>query len=313
MSIVNVALVGATGSLGSHILTALLAEGSFTVTVLQRASSTSSLPTDHKNLRVAPVANDPSLADLTALFTGQHAVIVCYRAGNAAAQIKFGQAAFDARTVRRFIPADFGSCDSDGARERELVKLFDRKVEIRRSLQALADQSQAAAGGTFTWTSLVNGHFFDWGLRENFLHFYLRERKADIIDDGDLKSSQATLAQIARATVRILQRPAETKNKMLFIQSFCVSQNEILASLEKAMGGGKKWEITRYESEAFIKEKKALADAGDLEAIEDLVFVLGAIDGDWRGKPNYAMELLGLEDEDLDEVVQKVVDEMGLS
>lgn len=311
MSIVNVALVGATGSLGSHILTALLSEGSFTVTVLQRASSTSSLPTNNKNLHIATIADDPSLEELTALFTGQDAVIVCYRAGNAAAQIKFGQAAFDAKTVRRFIPADFGSCDSNGARERQLVKLFDRKVEIRRSLQALADQS-----ATFTWTSLVNGHFFDWGLRENFLHFNLPARKADIIDNGEVKSSQATLAQIAKATVRILQRPAETRNKMLFIQSFCVSQNEILASLEKAMSkkeGGKKWEIARYESEAFIKEKKARADAGDLDAIEDLVFVLGAIDGDWRGKSDFAMELLGLEDEDLDEVVQKVVDEMGLS
>lgn len=311
MSIVNVALVGATGSLGSHILTALLAEGTFTVTVLQRASSTSALPTDHQSLRVAPIPDDPSLDELTALFTGQDAVVVCYRAGNAAAQIKLGQAAFAARTVRRFIPADFGSCDSGGARERELVKLFDRKVEIRRSLQALAEQSD-----TFTWTSLVNGHFFDWGLRENFLHFNLKERRADIIDDGDLKSSQATLAQIARATVRVLQRPEQTRNKMLFIQSFCVSQNEILASLRKAMGGGeggKDWEITRYESEAFIREKKARADAGDLDAIEDLVFVLGAIDGDWRAKPDFAMELLGLEDEDLDEAVQKVVDEMGLS
>lgn len=328
MSIVNVALVGATGFLGSHILTALLSEGSFTTTVLQRASSSSSsssasssqLPKDNKNLKIATISDDPSIEELTTLFTGQDAVIICYRAGNAAAQIKFGQAAFNAGTVRRFIPADFGSCDSNGQRERELVKLFDRKVEIRESLQKLADQSAAKEGGgggaaaVFTWTSLVNGHFFDWGLRENFLHFNLPERKADIIDDGNVKSSQATLAQIARATVRILQRPEKTKNRMLFIQSFCVSQNEILASLEKAMPHKeRKWEITRYESEAFIKEKKALADAGDLQAIEDLVFVLGAIDGNWEGKPDFAMELLGLEEEDLDEVVQKVVDELETS
>lgn len=314
MSIVNVALVGATGSLGSHILAALLSEGSLTTTALQRASSSSQLPKDNKNLKVATISDNPSVEELTTLFKGQDAVIVCYRAGDAAAQIKFGQAAFNAGTVRRFIPADFGSCDSNGKRERELVKLFDRKVEIRESLQKLADEA-AVEGGVFSWTSLVNGHFFDWGLREDFLHFNLPQRKADIIDDGNVKSSQATLAQIAKATVRILQRPEETKNKMLFIQSFCVSQNEILASLEKAMSSYKdsrKWEIARYESEAFIKEKKALADAGDLQAIEDLVFVLGAIDGNWEGKPDFAMGLLGLEEEDLDEVVQKVVDELEL-
>lgn len=317
MSIVNVALVGATGDLGSHILSALLAEDSpFTTTALQRASSTSKLPTNnHKNLKIATVSDDPSLEELTQIFTGQDAVIICYRARDAAAQIKFGQAAFQSGTVRRFIPADFGSCDSNGARERELVKLFDRKVAIRESLQKLANESTERSkqghGVEFSWTSLVNGHFFDWGLRENFLHFDLPNRKADIIDDGALKSSQATLSQIAKATVKILQKPEETKNRMLFIQSFCVSQNQILASLEKAMPG--KWELTRYDSEAFIRERKERADAGDADAIEDLVFVLGAIDGNWEGKEDFAMGLLGLEEEDLDEVVKRVVDEMQLS
>lgn len=350
MSTVNVALIGATGSLGSHILAALLAEQTFTVTVLQRASSTTiispqQLPPPQANndnnnrLRITKVPDDPSLDELTTLFTGQDAVIVCYRPRDAAAQIKFGQASYRSGTVRRFIPADFGSCDSNGARERALVPLFERKVEIRASLQGLADESSSSrpyppqqqggheGGGErveFSWTSLVNGHFFDWGLRENFLHFDLAARTAGIIDDGAARSSQATLAQIARATVRVLQRPEETKNKMLFIQSFCVSQNEVLAALERAMGVSgegsneeeekkKKWEVTRYDSEAFIREKKALADGGDLQAVEDLVFVLGAIDGNWEGKPDFAMELLGLEEEDLDEVVQKVVDELGLS
>lgn len=310
MSIVNVALVGATGSLGSHILDALLSEATFITTALQRASSSSTLPS-HQNLKVASISDDPSLDELTAIFAGQDAVIICYRAQDAAAQIKFGEAAFAAGTVKRFIPADFGSCDSNGPRERKLVKLFDRKVQVRESIQALADQS-ASQGGHFTWTSLVNGHFFDWGLRENFLHFNLAQRTADIIDSGDLKSSQATLPQIAKATVRILQRPEPTKNKMLFIQSFCVSQNEILASLQKAMKE-KDWHITRYESEDFIRQKKTLADEGDSQAIEDLVFVLGAIDGNWEGKEDFAMSMLGLEDEDLDDVVKKVVDEMGLS
>lgn len=302
MSIVNVTLVGATGSLGSHILDALVNEGSFKVTLLQRASSRSK-PAHADKTRVLTISEDLIHEELTDRLRGQDALIVCYRAQDANAQIKFGKAAAEAG-VKRLIPADFGSCDSNGKRERELVKLFERKVQVRQSLQELAQQNE-----NFTWTSLVNGHFFDWGLRENFLHFNMQTKKADIIDDGNTRSSQATLPQIAKATIRILQRPEETKNKMLFIQSFCVSQNEVLASLEKAMGV--KWEITRYDSEEFIKEKKALADKGDADAIEDLVFVLGAIDGDWEGRPDFAMELLGLENEDLDQVVQQVVDELS--
>lgn len=302
MSIVSVTLVGATGNLGSNILDALVNEGSFQVTLLQRASSKSK-PAHIDKIRVLTISEDLIHEELTDRLRGQDALIVCYRAQDANAQIKFGKAAAEAG-VKRLIPADFGSCDSNGKRERELVKLFERKVQVRQSLQELAQQNE-----NFTWTSLVNGHFFDWGLRENFLHFNMQTKKADIIDDGNTRSSQATLPQIAKATVRILQRPEETKNKMLFIQSFCVSQNEVLASLEKAMGA--KWEITRYDSEEFIKDKKALADKGNADAIEDLVFVLGAIDGDWEGRPDFAMELLGLENEDLDQVVQQVVDELS--
>lgn len=302
MSIVNVTLVGATGSLGSHIHDALVTEGTFNVTVLQRASS-KSIPAHVEKIRTIRISDDLPLDELTESLRGQDAVIVCYRPRDASAQIKFGVASA-AAGVRRLIPADFGSCDSGGKRERELVPLFESKLQIRESLQKLADENEG-----FSWTSLVNGHFFDWGLRENFLHFNMQTRKAEIIDDGHMKSSQATLAQVARATVRILQRPEVTKNRMLFIQSFCVSQNEILKSLEKAMGVT--WETKRYDSEQFIKEKKALADKGDMDAIEDLVFVLGAIDGNWEEKPDFAMDLLGLENENLDEEVQKVVDELA--
>lgn len=302
MSLVNVTLVGATGNLGAQILDALVGDGSFTVTLLQRASSKSK-PAHLDKVRVLTISDDLLHDELTERLSGQDALIVCYRPENAAAQIKFGKAAA-AAGVKRLIPADFGSCDSNGKRERELVKLFERKVQVRQSLQELAEQYDG-----FSWTSLVNGHFFDWGLRENFLHFNLQTATADIIDDGNAKSSQATLAQIAKATVRILQRPEETKNRMLFIQSFCVSQNDVLKSLEKAMGV--KWTVKRHDSEEFIKQKKALADQGDFNAIEDLVFVLGAIDGNWEERPDFAMDTLGLENEDLDEVVQKVVNELA--
>lgn len=300
MSIVKVTLVGATGNLGEPILDALVNEGVFKITVLQRASSKSK-PGHLDKVQVDTISDSLPIDELTEKLRGQDALVVCYRAKDASEQIKFGQAAA-AAGVKRLIPADFGSCDSNGKRERELVKLFDLKQQIRESLQKLAEEHEG-----FSWTSLVNGHFFDWGLRESFLHFDLKTRKAEIIDDGNTKSSQATLAQIAKATVSILQRPEATKNKMLFIQSFCVSQNDVLRSLEKAMGV--KWEVEYVESEKFIREKKALADQGNKDAIEDLVFVLGAINGNWETRPDFAMDLLGLQDEDLDTIVQQVVNE----
>lgn len=114
--------------------------------------------------------------------------------------------------------------------------------------------------------------------------------------------------RICEAVVAVLAADADaTRNKVLFIQSFCVSQLDVLAALEKATGGAK-WEVSFVDSETFIKENKAKADAGDREAIEDLVFALGALDGNWETRDGFSMDLLKLKNEDLDEVVKRVVD-----
>ncbi|KAJ9145504.1 Isoflavone reductase [Pleurostoma richardsiae] len=298
MAIRNVTLVGANGNLGTVMLDVLVASELFRVTVLKRSSSKSA-PAHADKIRIVEMTDGFKVDELAELLKGEDAVIATFPLRDVGQHIRLAEGAAIAG-VKRFIPADFGSCDSSDARARELVKLFERKVQVRDALQRLAGEHEG-----FSWTSLVGGHFFDWGLRENFLHFNLPERKADIIDDGDKKSSQSTLKRYGEATVQVFQREDVTKNKMLFIQSFCVSQNEVLHSLEKATGV--KWTVNHIDSEKFIKEQKTLADAGDLQAIEELVFTLGAIDGNWEEKGNFAMDLLGLQNEGLDEVVQSVV------
>lgn len=46
---------------------------------------------------------------------------------------------------------------------------------------------------------------------------------------------------------------------------------------------------------------------GDPEAHEGLVGVLGMVDADWGWKEGFVNGLLGLQDEDLEEVVKRVV------
>lgn len=298
MNIKAVTLVGANGNLGTLILDALAAAETFKITILKRSSSKST-PAHLDKIRILEVSDTFQVEELATLLKGQDAVIACFPLKDVGEHIRLAEGAARAG-VKRFIPADFGSCDSRDARAREVVKLFDHKVQVRETLERLANDNEG-----FTWTSLVNGHFFDWGLRENFLHFDLANKVADILDDGNMKSSLSTLGRVAEATVRILQDTDATRNKMLFVQSFCVSQNEVLRSLEKATGV--EWKVNRYDSDSFITQHKALADAGNKEAIEDLVFALGAIDGNWEQKDGFAMDTLGLKNEDLDEVVNSVI------
>ncbi|KLU84641.1 isoflavone reductase [Magnaporthiopsis poae ATCC 64411] len=310
MHIKNVTLVGASGHLGGAVLAALVGAGCFRVTVLKReGSSTTSASSSSNNnpaVRTVTVPDAWAEADLAAALRGEDAVVACFsvKGDPPRAHLVLASAAA-AAGVARYIPADFGSVDARSERARELVPLFSRKELVRARLEELA----AASGGSFTWTSLVCGHFFDWGLKEGFLHVDLVRNRMDILDRGEQRSSLSTLAQVGRAVVAVFSKPtAETANRVLFVQSFCVSQNRPLESLEKATG--QPWQTEVTTSDDFVAKYVARRDTGDTAAIEGLVFALGVIDGDWEKKEDFAMELLGLQEEDLDSAVKRVVQEV---
>ncbi|KAK3401301.1 hypothetical protein B0T20DRAFT_112855 [Sordaria brevicollis] len=309
----KVTLVGASGNLGRILLTHLLRTPSLQITILQRPSSKSSYPS-HPNLTVHTVESW-TLPSLTTALHNQDAVIAAFPLHHLPSHLVLAEAAYASQTVRRFIPADFGSVDSRSGRARELVPLFGKKVAVRELLEKLSGDS----GGRFTWTSLVNGHFFDWGLTNGFLHFWPLDKtrpRAHILGRGEERSSLATLGQVARAVVRVLTGGEEimekTRNRVLMVQSFCVSQNEVLGVLEGVMG--KKFEVERVDVEGYIRERKRVADDEGRdekergEAVEDLVFALGVVEGDWTKREEFSMELLGLEEEDLETVVRRVLE-----
>ena len=115
----------------------------------------------------------------------------------------------------------------------------------------------------FTWTSIVPGHFFDW--ETEFLHVWVKERKAEILDDGDTKFSASTLSRIGEATAKVFFNLEATTNKMIFVQSFCVTQNEVIKAYERATDST--WNVKRVDSKAYETQEKAKAGDGDLEAV----------------------------------------------
>ena len=296
MALSKVSLVGANGKLGPAILRALLSTNSFAVTVLSRSSSKSTYPESVHDVRIS---DQPSTEELVKVLRGQDAIVVVFAGSNDDLQIQYADAAAQAG-VQRFIPADFGSCDSSSPRALELIPLYRAKQKVRQHLQKLASTS------SLSWTSLVCGHFFDWGLTTGLLQYDLKNRKALVFDDGDVKFSATTTETIAIATVRVLQKDEETKNRMLYIQSVCVSQNEILQSLERLSGNS--WERKYVPSDKYIKETQARLEnnPNDVEEWENMVSVVGMVDANWEGKDDFANHLLGLKNEDLDQVIKEI-------
>uniref|UniRef100_A0A0B7KE14 NAD(P)-binding domain-containing protein n=1 Tax=Bionectria ochroleuca TaxID=29856 RepID=A0A0B7KE14_BIOOC len=183
------------------------------------------------------------------------------------------------------------------------LQLYRDKTKIRERCQGLTREFP----DTFTWTALVCGHFFDWGLKKKFLHIDLDQHTALILDGGNKPASVATLKRVGEAVVRVLQRPEQTANRTLYIQSFNPTQRDVIKALERATGV--EWTVEEEESGKFLDRHQKLYDEGSHEAQEDIVYALGALDADWTTRDGYAMELLGLENEDLDEVVGAILKE----
>jgi len=296
MSIKNVSILGVDGTLGTFVLDALLSSN-FNITILKRASSKSK-DNYPSHIPIKKIPDDFQTKDIATALQGQDAIVVTIKGSQSDLQKRIADACVQAG-VKRLIPADFGSCDSSTKRAQDLIPLFARKTELRKYLVELSLRHSA-----FTWTSLVTGHFFDW---LEFLKVDLKQRHVMMLDDGSVKSSYSTRARIGEAVVKVLQRPEKTANEVLFVQSFCVTQRQIVDAFEKTTDG-KSWNVERVDSEEYERKEIVKRDQGDTEAIENLVWLLGAIDSNWEGKEGFAMQKLGLENEDLEEVVRKIVE-----
>jgi len=299
MSIQNVALIGGTGTLGAPVFRALMSS-EFNIFVINRLTSKSVYPraqviTVPDDLNVDAVAQELREKDI-------HALIITIAGSHVDSQKKLIDAAFKAG-VKRVMPAEFGSCDSADDKTNEILPLMKGKKVVRDYLLTLQDKKRD--GGALTWTSLITGHFFDYGLTCGLLKFDVKGRKAYILDGGKIKFSASNLDFIGKAVIKILESPAETANKLLYVHSNYVTQLEVLEALEKVIGD--KFERIDQDSEDELKVVRPKMMDGDGEAREEVVAVWGVVASDWKAKKEFANTLLGLQEEDLEETVRKVV------
>lgn len=156
------------------------------------------------------------------------------------------------------------------------------------------------------------------GTPNPFLPYNIRERTAVLPTPKDLRDvpfSVASRTQVGRAVASALlpSHLAATKNRYLLIRSFSVSQHDILASFEKATGGGK-WTVRDDDVPDTEKHAQAIEKLGkgDFSVFPQLL-LSSFYDRDtgihFDAEPEFANPLLGLPDEDLDSLVGRAVKE----
>ncbi|KAH8658341.1 NmrA-like family protein [Xylariales sp. PMI_506] len=298
LKIKKVALCGASGLIGSIVLSALLEAKLYEVTVLSRSSSDATFP---EGVRVVKVSYSDSTGLVEAL-RGQDAVISTVGATGFSDQKTIIDAAIEAG-VMRFIPSELSSNTRSDA-VRQLVPVFEAK-------QTILDYLKEKQSSGLTWTALATGPLLDWGLSSGFLGFDLTKKTATIWDAGDKHFSATNEKDLGNAVVSVLQHPVKTTNQYLYVASIETTQNAILAALENH--SGVKWTTEHVSTDEQVAAGRKLVSEGDFTGMYALVRASA-----WGNVPGIrshysvdesfmANDLLGIPKSSLNETVKRVL------
>ncbi|KAH8647170.1 hypothetical protein BX600DRAFT_484505 [Xylariales sp. PMI_506] len=294
----NILIIGATGSIGSVVLEALEKDGSFTLTLLQRASSKGTTPAHLKTIKIA---DSYPTEELIEAFKGQDVIINCMTTQSVAGQFRMIDAAIEAG-VKRYVPSEYG-LNNARTDAQDLSSVFGEKGSVQAYLRA------KAADEAIEWMSVTCGMWLKWSAARDFLGMHVSDRRFVFWDDGEGLFSCTTEENTAAGLIAALKRPEETRNTNIFLSDFAVSQKALLEAIERIQGV--KYETESIDSRALIKEKKEALKNGDKFAVFGLIetgFVTGRFGGHLEKEGEIMNEKFGLPKKSLDEVVRSALE-----
>ncbi|KAK0618804.1 hypothetical protein DIS24_g11510 [Lasiodiplodia hormozganensis] len=293
----KVLVIGPTGNVGKSTVKALLNEN-FHVTGLTRESSTATLPPGVQHLKT-----DFTPSSLARAFANQDAVISTISSITPAGALSLQTSLIDAAIaagVKIFVPSEYG-IDTSSRSAADYVPFLADKIATVDYLKAQQDR--------ISWVAVITGSMFDWGLEiPGFGGWNVAARTATIYDGGDIPYEATNLDQVGRAIARSLRKHEMTRNQYVYVNSFTVTQNEVLRALERATG--EKFSVAQGTVEELWQGGAAKVKEGQPVGVLDMI--AGAIYGK-GGLAHYSAtkglwnEKLGLQQENLDEFLGNYV------
>ncbi|KAH6892574.1 CipA protein [Thelonectria olida] len=305
----NVAVVGAGGQIGRVFAEHLLAAGNHTVTAITRKDSKSVLP---EGVKAAPVDYNDEDSIVSALKGQDVLVITMSLSAPPDTQTKLVKAAAKAG-VQYIMPNTYGInfLGSEALRKDLPVGngIVERVAEVReQGLSAIA---------------LVPSFWYEYSLSfgDSTFGFNLKGRKLTFYDDGNLAINVSTWPQCGRAIAALLSLKimpdsedddsvtiSSFRERPLFINSFRVSQRDILNSVLKTTGTTEAdWEIAHQSTEDRFKEGgEELAQGNQLGFYKAMYARAFYPSGDANFEDDN--QLLGLPSESLDEATLEAIE-----
>ncbi|KAJ9151558.1 Isoflavone reductase family protein CipA [Coniochaeta hoffmannii] len=293
----NVAVAGATGSVGSNVLSGLLELNRFNVTVLTRKEG-ATFPAGV----TAKVADFSSVESLTGILEGQDALIDTTASMEIQTPINLINAAA-AAGVYRYITSDFG-LDPLNMKVASLP-VFARKAA---SFQA-AKRAHGKTG--MTYTVVATGAFLDWNLRNRFSGIDLFDKKIQFFDDGTHVLPWTTLESVGKATAAVLAHAAEMENRVVYISSLVKSQKDIVEAAKQALGADG-WQSAVVDMDAMFQQAMERFKAGDYgrQTMGPMIQYATAKDdysGPWEKDDNALLGVKSMSDDELKDLIKELV------
>ncbi|KAF3045953.1 hypothetical protein E8E12_008836 [Didymella heteroderae] len=251
LTIKNIAIVGVTGTIGTHITQALLAKNRFSITAISRPDSNANFPPEVKVVRV----NYDDHNSIVEGLRGHDALIITtsvWAPRDTSAKLIRAAAAVG---IPWILPNEFGMFNTEEAANETIGPGKQQDRELIESL------------GVSSWIGISCGFWYEHSLSSLNGELYgidLKNHKAKLFDDGHQRLNTSTWQQVGRAVAALLSLPIEQqdaptmlnmyRNRMMFVSSFTVNQKEMLESAKRVTGtGDEDWTITfepakqRYE------------------------------------------------------------------
>ncbi|KAI1258555.1 NAD(P)-binding protein [Xylariaceae sp. FL1019] len=295
----KILLVGATGAIGRYITNAIVSVMPSTgqeIAIFTSAATTSSpskseLLSSWKSKGVKVITGDITNAnDVTRAYEGVDTVVSCLGRNALASQIELLRIAEESNSVKWFFPSEYGTdIEYDNTSKDE--KPHQNKLKVRAFIRENIKKVKC--------TYIVTGPYADmfFQLRNPVTGGYdVQEKRAVVIGDGEGRVGLTTMPDVGKLVVAALQHPEESEGKVLKVQSFVVSPNQILEEFEKQTG--RDWKVDRVSHEALRDEEKSLWDAGNPTATGATLRRIWAEGGTLYEKTDNG--LLGLSPQDME-------------
>ncbi|GAM90219.1 hypothetical protein ANO11243_082610 [Dothideomycetidae sp. 11243] len=265
----NVAIVGAGGQQGKHIVAQLLKTGKHKVTAITRQDSNSPIA---DGVELAKVNYD-NHESLVAAMKGQDALIITMNVmAPPDQQSKLVKAAADAG-VPWILPNEYGDNTDDEASKDILIGIA--KGKLRREIGSL---------GKSSWIGIACGFWYEYSLPGGALRFGFDfdNKTVAFYGDGDVPIDVSTWEYVGVAVAKLLSLPVSAqhelcldhyRNKFVHINAFTVNQRQMLDSVLRVTGDKENdWKITHLDAKKQHEEGHAMLKSGNRLGFVQLMY-----------------------------------------